>query len=67
MFAIPANQEFVFVNNHNSNAQDILSYMAREFIKSCTVSPGGANSRSFSSVDSFLNNNDSEDGKFLIL
>lgn len=37
--------------------------MTRDFIKSCTVVPGGTNSKSCSSMDFFLNNNDSEDGK----
>lgn len=62
LFAIPANQEFVFVNNHNTNARDILSYMSLEFIKSCTVSPG-ANSKSLNHMDSLLNNNDSDNGE----
>ena len=43
LFAIPANQEFVFMCTENIEQRDILAYMTRELIKSCTERSGKSN------------------------
>lgn len=64
LFAIPANQEFVYVHTGNTDSRDMLGYMARKLIQSCKTSSGGTTSRSLTSLDS--NNivvDDTETGK----
>ncbi|EZA51583.1 hypothetical protein DMN91_010427 [Ooceraea biroi] len=52
LFAIPANQEFVYVHTGSTESKDMLGYMARKLIQSCKVSSGGITSRSLASSDS---------------
>ncbi|CAK9818597.1 Nonsense-mediated mRNA decay factor SMG8 [Anthophora quadrimaculata] len=60
LFAIPANQEFVYVHTGTTESRDILGYMARKLIQSCKVSSGGSTSRSLASQDSNIQIDDSE-------
>ncbi|KAL6257681.1 hypothetical protein P5V15_011262 [Pogonomyrmex californicus] len=53
MFAIPANQEFVYIHTGNTDSRDMLGYMARKLIESCKVGSGGTTSKSLvTSLDS---------------
>ncbi|XP_011865598.1 PREDICTED: protein SMG8 isoform X1 [Vollenhovia emeryi] len=52
LFAIPANQEFVYVHTGSTESRDMLGYMARKLIQSCKISSGGTTSRSIISLDS---------------
>nr|XP_012220936.1 PREDICTED: protein SMG8 isoform X2 [Linepithema humile] len=52
LFAIPANQEFVYVYTGSTESKDMLGYMARKLMQSCKVSSGGTTSRSLASLDS---------------
>lgn len=52
LFAIPANQEFVYVHTGSTDSRDMLGYMARKLIQSCKISSGGTASRSLTSLDS---------------
>ncbi|XP_015514721.1 protein SMG8 isoform X1 [Neodiprion lecontei] len=61
LFAIPANQEFVYVHTGPTESRDILGHMVRKLIQSCKVSSGGDTSRSLASVDSLFLSNDLED------
>lgn len=64
LFAIPANQEFVYVHTGSTDSRDMLNYMARKLIQSCKINSGGTTSRSLTSLDS--NNiivDDTETGK----
>lgn len=60
LFAIPANQEFVFIHTGPTESRDILGYMAKKLIQSCQVSSGGTTSRSLASLDSNLINTESD-------
>ncbi|XP_033223576.1 protein SMG8 [Belonocnema kinseyi] len=60
LFAIPANQEFVFVYTGPTESRDILGYMTRKLIQSCKVSSSTTTSRSLASLDSNLNSPESE-------
>lgn len=62
LFAIPANQEFVYVHTGSTESRDILGNMAKKLIQSCKVSSGGDTARSAASVDSALST-DLESGK----
>ncbi|KAJ8687988.1 hypothetical protein QAD02_023783 [Eretmocerus hayati] len=66
LFAIPANQEFVFVNTSQTKSQDILTYMTEELIKSCTVAPGSIDPNSLWDAQVGLNDGslDSEEHTF---
>lgn len=64
LFAIPANQEFVYVHTGNTDSRDMLGYMARKLIQSCKTSSSGITSKSLTSLD--LNNivmDDTDGGK----
>ncbi|XP_071555169.1 nonsense-mediated mRNA decay factor SMG8 [Temnothorax nylanderi] len=50
LFAIPANQEFVYVHTGNTDSRDMLGYMARKLIQSCKTS-SGSTPRSLTSLD----------------
>jgi len=64
LFAIPANQEFVYVHTGNTDSKDMLGYMARKLIQSCKTSSGGTTSRSLTSLDSnTVVTDDAETGK----
>lgn len=63
LFAIPANQEFVYVHTGSTESSDMLGYMARKLIQSCKVSSGGSTSRSLASLDSNVATDDTEEGK----
>lgn len=52
LFAIPANQEFVYVHTGNTDSKDMLGFMARKLMQSCKTSSGGTTSRSLTSLDS---------------
>lgn len=65
LFAIPANQEFVFVNTGNNDTRDILEYMTQQLIKSCTVDTGSRDKKK-NNVDS-TSRNEFESGKLIIL
>jgi len=52
LFAIPANQEFVYVHTGSTESKDMLGYMTRHLMLSCKVSSGGTTSRSLASSDS---------------
>jgi len=52
LFAIPANQEFVYVHTGNIDSRDMLGYMARKLMQSCKISSGSTTSRSLASLDS---------------
>ncbi|KYM81878.1 Protein SMG8 [Atta colombica] len=52
LFAIPANQEFVYVHTGNTDSRDMLGYMARKLIQSCKTSSSGTTLRSLSNLDS---------------
>ncbi|XP_011266292.1 protein SMG8 [Camponotus floridanus] len=52
LFAIPANQEFVYVHTGNIDSRDMLGYMARKLMQSCKISSGSSTSRSLASLDS---------------
>ncbi|KYQ55349.1 Protein SMG8 [Trachymyrmex zeteki] len=52
LFAIPANQEFVYVHTGNTDSRDMLGYMARKLIQSCKTSSSGTTSRSLNNLDS---------------
>ncbi|KAH0955896.1 hypothetical protein HN011_006917 [Eciton burchellii] len=52
LFAIPANQEFVYVYTGSTESKDMLGYMTRHLMLSCKVSSGGTTSRSLASSDS---------------
>lgn len=52
LFAIPANQEFVYVHTGNTDSRDMLGYMARKLVESCKTSSGGTTSKSLTSLDS---------------
>ncbi|XP_076300012.1 nonsense-mediated mRNA decay factor SMG8 isoform X3 [Lasioglossum baleicum] len=60
LFAIPANQEFVYVHTGTTESRDILGYMAKKLIQSCKVSSGGSTSRSLASQDSNIPVDDQE-------
>ncbi|KAL2743606.1 nonsense-mediated mRNA decay factor SMG8 isoform X3 [Vespula maculifrons] len=60
LFAIPANQEFVYVHNGPTESRDILGYMMKKLIQSCKVSSGGSTSRSLASLDTNLETDDTE-------
>ncbi|XP_003701120.1 nonsense-mediated mRNA decay factor SMG8 isoform X2 [Megachile rotundata] len=60
LFAIPANQEFVYVHTGTNESRDILGYMARKLMQSCKVSSGGSTSRSLASQDSNIQIDDTE-------
>ncbi|XP_003403110.1 nonsense-mediated mRNA decay factor SMG8 [Bombus terrestris] len=60
LFAIPANQEFVYVHTGTTESRDILGYMAKKLIQSCKVSSGGSTSRSLASQDSNIQIDDTE-------
>lgn len=60
LFAIPANQEFVYVHNGPTESRDILGYMMKKLIQSCKVSSGGNTSRSLASLDTNLETDDTE-------
>lgn len=62
LFAIPANQEFVYVHNGPTESRDILGYMMKKLIQSCKVSSGGSTSRSLASLDTNLETDDTEIG-----
>ncbi|XP_011306755.1 protein SMG8 [Fopius arisanus] len=53
LFAIPANQEFVYVNKGRSESSDMIGYMITKLMESCKVGPGNTNK-------SLLNNNNLE-------
>jgi protein SMG8 len=55
LFAIPANQEFVFVYTGSIETRDVLAYMTRQLIKSCTVDSGTTSSKSIENLDSSIN------------
>lgn len=63
LFAIPANQEFVFVNTGDPETRDILAYMTKQLIRSCTVTPSVSSSKSFVNSNAVDNFNDSEEGE----
>lgn len=63
---MPANQEFVFVHTGDTETRDVLAYMTRQLIKSCSVGPGGASSKSFMNLDTDVNIEETEDGNFII-
>ncbi|XP_014207374.1 protein SMG8 [Copidosoma floridanum] len=63
LFAIPANQEFVFVNTGNSDTRDILAYMTQQLIKSCAVNPGASGSKNLGNFDA-LSSDESEDESY---
>ncbi|KAK0167296.1 hypothetical protein PV327_004714 [Microctonus hyperodae] len=46
LFAIPANQEFVYIHTGTTESRDIYGYMLNKLIESCKVSSNGAASRS---------------------
>ncbi|XP_011684997.1 PREDICTED: protein SMG8-like isoform X4 [Wasmannia auropunctata] len=52
LFAIPANQEFVYVHTGNTDSKDMLGYMARKLVQSCKTSSSGTTSKSLTSLDS---------------
>ncbi|CAL1682174.1 unnamed protein product [Lasius platythorax] len=52
LFAIPANQEFVYVHTENTDSRNMLGYMARKLMQSCKTSSGASTSRSLASLDS---------------
>ncbi|XP_066583120.1 nonsense-mediated mRNA decay factor SMG8-like [Prorops nasuta] len=58
LFAIPANQEFVYVNTGSTEYRDMFGYMTRNLIQSCKISSGGATSRSLASLNCYLHNDD---------
>ncbi|KOX73371.1 Protein SMG8 [Melipona quadrifasciata] len=60
LFAIPANQEFVYVHTGTIESRDILGYMAKKLVQSCKVSSGGSTSRSLASQDSNIQIDDTE-------
>ncbi|KAG7212648.1 hypothetical protein KM043_012931 [Ampulex compressa] len=60
LFAIPANQEFVYVHTGTTESRDILGYMARKLVQSCKVSSGGSTSRSLASQESNLQVDEAE-------
>ncbi|XP_076653468.1 nonsense-mediated mRNA decay factor SMG8 isoform X1 [Halictus rubicundus] len=60
LFAIPANQEFVYVHTGTTESRDILGYMAKKLIQSCKASSGGSTSRSLASQDSNIPIDDQE-------
>lgn len=62
MFAIPANQEFVYVHTGTTESRDILGYMAKKLIQSCKVSSGGSTSRSLASQDSNIQIDNTDTG-----
>ncbi|OXU28536.1 hypothetical protein TSAR_008981 [Trichomalopsis sarcophagae] len=61
LFAIPANQEFVFVHTGDTETRDILAYMTRQLVKSCTVTSGGINVKPYLNIDPVVNNDDTEE------
>ncbi|XP_014483123.1 PREDICTED: protein SMG8 isoform X2 [Dinoponera quadriceps] len=61
LFAIPANQEFVYVHTESTESNDMLGYMASKLIQSCKVGPGGLTSRSLVSLDSNIVADDTEE------
>lgn len=60
LFAIPANQEFVYVHTGSTESRDILGHLARKLIQSCKISSGGSTSRSLASLDSVQNVSDAD-------
>ncbi|XP_012536412.1 protein SMG8 [Monomorium pharaonis] len=51
LFAIPANQEFVYVHTGSTDSKDMLGYMAGKLIQSCKASSSGTTSKSLTSMD----------------
>ncbi|XP_015586501.1 protein SMG8 isoform X2 [Cephus cinctus] len=60
LFAIPANQEFVYVNTGSIESRDIFGYMTRKLIQSCKLSSGSNTSRSLASIESNLTVTDTD-------
>lgn len=63
LFAIPANQEFVYVHTASTESSDMLGYMASKLIQACKIGSSGSTSRSLASLDSYVTADDTEEGK----
>ncbi|XP_032668556.1 protein SMG8 [Odontomachus brunneus] len=61
LFAIPANQEFVYVHTGSTESSDMLGYMASKLIQACKVGSSGSTSRSLASLDSYVSTDDTEE------
>lgn len=55
LFAIPANQEFVYINTNLSESNDIFGYMMNELISSCKIKSSLRNAASIEPNLEFMN------------
>ncbi|XP_043288529.1 protein SMG8 isoform X2 [Venturia canescens] len=60
LFAIPANQEFVYVHTGSTESRDLLGYMTRNLIKSCTAASSGTNTKTNENLQLTFNTFESE-------
>ncbi|XP_057317890.1 nonsense-mediated mRNA decay factor SMG8 isoform X1 [Microplitis mediator] len=62
LFAIPANQEFVYIHTGSTESRDMYGYMMRKLIDSCKISSGSKNNTNNNNVNN-NNNNKSDKGE----
>ncbi|XP_034946459.1 protein SMG8 [Chelonus insularis] len=60
LFAIPANQEFVFINTGVTESRDITGYMLKKLIESCRIGSTGLGSKNVVNSDTNFNQFNSE-------
>ncbi|XP_012270941.1 protein SMG8 [Orussus abietinus] len=63
LFAIPANQEFVYVHTDSLGSRDTLGRTTKQLIQSCKIGSGSTASRSLASLDSNLVHDSDTEGR----